>query len=113
MAELATIDLPTEWGAHIAALDEIRVQASPNWGAEKVTVFFWFLLEPERISDFEAARQIVQGWIAAISLTGAFVLAEQAFEILEPQDMTSISTRRVWRDGKWERSSAPVGPTWR
>jgi len=75
-------------GGLLVALDEIRVQASPNWDAAKVTVFFWFLLEREKISDFDAAHRIVQGWMSAVNLTGAFELAEPAFGIVEPQDMT-------------------------
>ena len=47
-------------GRLIAALDEIRVQASPNWEAASVIVFFWFLLERDKITDFDAARGVVQ-----------------------------------------------------
>src|SRR5262249_51221651 len=78
----------TPAGRVIEALDEIRVQVSPEWGAAKVTVFFWFLLEPDKISDFEATHQIVRDWMSAINLSGAFVLADPAFEIVEPRDMT-------------------------
>lgn len=78
----------TPEGLLIVALDEIRVQASPNWEGAKVTVFFWFLAEREKITDFDAARGIVQGWMSAVNLSGAFVLAEPAFGIVEPQDMT-------------------------
>jgi hypothetical protein len=46
------------------------------------------LLEPEKISDFSDAHRIVQGWMSTVNLSGAFVLAEPAFEIVEPQDMT-------------------------
>src|SRR6266478_10170973 len=58
-------------GGLLVALDEIRVQASPNWDAAKVTVFFWFLLEREKISDFDAAHRIVQGWMSAKIAKGA------------------------------------------
>jgi hypothetical protein len=75
-------------GRLIEALDEVRVQASPSWEAAPVTVFFWFLLEREKISDFDAAHRIVQGWMSTINLPGAFALADPAFEIVEPQDMT-------------------------
>jgi hypothetical protein len=72
----------------LAALDEIRVQASPDWGAAKVSVFFWFLAEREKIADFNAARGIVQNWMSTISWPSRFALADPAFEVLEPQDMT-------------------------
>jgi hypothetical protein len=75
-------------GDLLAALDEIRVQANPDWGAAKVLVFFWFLAEQEKIADLDAARRIVQNWISTISWTDRFVLADPAFAVLEPQDMT-------------------------
>jgi hypothetical protein len=75
-------------GNLLAALDEIRVQASPHWGAAKVSVFFWFLAEREKIADFNAARGIVQNWMSTISWPDGFALADPAFEVLEPQDMT-------------------------
>ena len=78
----------TPAGDLVAALDEIRVQASPHWGAAKVTVFFWFLAEPAKIADFNAARGIIQGWMNAMNLSGGFALAEPAFDVVEPQDMT-------------------------
>ena len=78
----------TPAGDLLAVLDEIRVQASPHWGAAKVTVFFWFLAEPAKIADFNAARGIIQGWMNAMNLSGGFALAEPAFDVVEPQDMT-------------------------
>jgi hypothetical protein len=78
----------TPAGDLLAALDEIRVQASPNWGAAKVLVFFWLLAEREKIADFDAARDIVQNWMSTISWPEGFALADPAFEVLEPRDMT-------------------------
>jgi len=75
-------------GDLLAALDEIRVQASPEWSAAKVSVFFWFLAEREKIADFNAARGIIQNWVSTISWPGGFALADPAFEVLEPRDMT-------------------------
>ncbi len=72
----------------IAALDEIRVQASPNWEGAGVTVFFWFLLERDKITDFNVARGVVQDLMNAVQLSGEFALAEPGFRIVEPQDMT-------------------------
>jgi hypothetical protein len=46
------------------------------------------LAEEAKIPDFDAARGIVQGWMSAVNLSGAFVLADPAFIVLEPQDMT-------------------------
>jgi hypothetical protein len=78
----------TAEGRVVAALNEIRVQASPNWDAATVTVFFWFLAEREKITDFETARGVVHGLMSTVNLSGAFVLAVPSFSIVEPQDMT-------------------------
>ena len=78
----------TAEGRLVDALEEIRVQANPDWDAARVTVFFWFLAEREKIADFDAARRIVQSFISAVSWPGRFALAEPAFEVLEPRDMT-------------------------
>jgi hypothetical protein len=72
----------------VDALEEIRVQANPDWDAARVTVFFWFLAEREKIADFDAARRIVQSFISVVNWSDRFALAEPAFDILEPQDMT-------------------------
>jgi hypothetical protein len=78
----------TSEGRVVDSLEEIRVQASPEWGAAKVSVFFWFLAEREKIADFNAARGIVQNWMSIISWPSRFALADPAFEVLEPKDMT-------------------------
>ena len=78
----------TAEGRLVDALEEIRVQANPDWDAARVTVFFWLLAEREKIADFDAARRIVQSFISAVSWPGTFALAEPAFEVLEPRDMT-------------------------
>ncbi len=66
-------------GNLLAALDEVRVQAGPDWGATNVTVFFWFLAEREKIADLDVARGIVQNWMSEISWPDRFTLAHPAF----------------------------------
>jgi hypothetical protein len=51
-------------------------------------VFFWFLAEREKIADFDTARRIVQSFISVVHWSDRFTLAERAFDILEPRDMT-------------------------
>jgi hypothetical protein len=45
-------------------------------------------LEREKIVDLNAAHRIVQKWMNVVSWPTAFLLADPAFEIVEPQDMT-------------------------
>jgi hypothetical protein len=75
-------------GNVLAALDEIRVLASPHWGAPEVLVFYWFLAEREKIVDYDAARGIIQNWMSTITWSGGFALADPAFIVLEARDMT-------------------------
>jgi hypothetical protein len=79
----------TPQGRLIAALDEIRVQASPHWDADKVTVFFWFLLKAGKTIDFDASRTVIDNWITLTNFTTPFVLANPAFNLVEPQDITA------------------------
>jgi hypothetical protein len=44
-------------GDLLAALDEIRVQASPDWGATKVVVFFWYLAEQGEDCRFQCSAR--------------------------------------------------------
>ena len=78
----------TPEGHLIGALDEIRAKPSPNWDAPKVTVFFWFLLEPQRVTDLDTARKVIENWMKMISLPNSFALADPSFDMVEPQDMT-------------------------
>ncbi len=79
---------PTTEGQLIAALDTIRVQASPCWDADKITLFFWFLLEAGTTIDFDAARKDIENWISLTNFTSPFALANPAFNVVQPQDMT-------------------------
>ena len=68
---------------------EIRVQPSPHWDADKVTVFFWFLLEAGTIIDFDTSRKVIDNWMSLANFTTPFVLANPPFNLVEPQDMTA------------------------
>ncbi len=60
-------------GRLIAALDQIRVQARPDWNATQVIVHFWFLLEAGRQPDFDTARKTIEGWLRRTELSSPFV----------------------------------------
>jgi hypothetical protein len=77
----------TPEGRLVDALEEIRVQASPDWDAAKITVFFWFLAEREKITDFDAAHRTVQSLMSAVNWSGTFELAEPAFIICNSLDL--------------------------
>ena len=78
----------TAEGNLIAALDQIRVQACPHWNAPQVAVHFWFLLEASGHIDFSTARKTIRDWLNCVELSTPFALADPAFSLVEPQDMT-------------------------
>lgn len=77
-------------GRLVEALREIRVQSDPNWDAQQVTVFFWFLLEPGELKpeDFDTARADIEKWMKRIEFSDTFVLREEPFSLVEPRDMS-------------------------
>jgi hypothetical protein len=38
--------------------------------------------------DFDASRKVIDNWISLTNFTRPFVLANTAFNLVEPQDMT-------------------------
>jgi hypothetical protein len=78
----------TAEGQLIEGLYQIRIQAIPNWDAERVTVFFWFLLDAGTAVDFGASSKIIENWLKLTTLTNQFALADPAFLLVTPQDMT-------------------------
>jgi hypothetical protein len=78
----------TAEGRLIATLGQIRVQASPHWNAPRVTVHFWFLVETGETLDFDAARKTIGDWLGRTALASPFALADPAFSLVEPRDMT-------------------------
>jgi hypothetical protein len=75
-------------GRLVDAIHEIRIQPNPGWGGQKVTVFFWVLLRQGVLQDFDTARADVKKWLSRVTLSGTFVLADPAFALVEPRDMT-------------------------
>ena len=78
----------TAEGRLVAALHEIRVQATPSWHAPDVTVFFWFLLERQNNIDFEESCKVVEKWMGLVQLSDGFKLATPSFALVEQRDMT-------------------------
>ena len=87
----------TDEGKLIAALDEIRIQPSPHWDADKITVLFWFLLEAGTAIDFDASRKVIDKWISLTDFTSPFALAHTAFNLVEPRDMTVQDYKNSYR----------------
>ncbi len=75
-------------GRLISALDEIRAQARPNWGASDVMVFFWFLLNPDQNIDFDESRKTIESWMKLMALSAPFAVASPSFALVEQGDMT-------------------------
>jgi hypothetical protein len=52
-------------------------------------VTFWFLLKVGATIDFDKSRKVIGQWMNLANFTTPFVLANSAFNLVEPQDMTA------------------------
>jgi hypothetical protein len=75
-------------GRLVDAIHEIRIQPIPHWESDSVSVFFWILLRKGVLQDFDTARADLKKWLGRVSFPQIFVLADPAFELVEPSDMT-------------------------
>ena len=78
----------TDEGRGLRALQEIRVQASPSWGTDKVDIFFWFIRE-EGDPDFEGKNwaDLLSQWLNLVPAMGRFHTVSGQVTTLE--DMTA------------------------
>lgn len=51
-------------GLLIQSVGEIRVTASPNWDADKISILLWFILLPQAASPTSDISQYIEKWIA-------------------------------------------------
>lgn len=51
-------------GLLIQSVGEIRVSASPDWDAEQISVFVWFILSPESASPSTDISPYINKWLA-------------------------------------------------
>lgn len=76
----------TEEGRGLRALREIRVHASPSWGAPQIEIFFWFVRE-EGDADFEGTSwaDLLKEWLKLVPTQGRFKTIEG--QVVTLQDM--------------------------
>jgi len=68
---LSKHDKQSAEGAHLRALREIRVDASPSWDAPEVQVSCWFIKEGDDPPDADWTHWS-KTWVAAFDTTGRF-----------------------------------------
>lgn len=77
----------TEEGDALRALREIRVEASPAWDAEQVSLFFWFVRYPEdQTYEGTAWDEYLERWRGLVEVGGKYAEVDGAVVTLE--DMT-------------------------
>lgn len=59
-------------GAHLRALQEIRVRAAPAWDAREVNLGLWFIKDEEPLDVAAAWPHWVDTWVALLDQTGRF-----------------------------------------
>lgn len=92
-------------GRALRALREVRVQASPDWGANEVTLTFWFVRRDEDV-DFEtnAWENLLGKWLKFVPEAGRFIkvhgqvatldeLTAADFVHSDPLDLDHLSSR--------------------
>ncbi len=52
-------------------LEEIRIQATPSWGAAQVNIFIWFILKDE--APARDRSDVLDAWLAKIPPKGTFI----------------------------------------
>lgn len=81
-------DKKTREGAGLRSIQEIRVQASPTWDADSVSLFFWFIRHPgEALAEAGALADRVDEWLALLRVEGRFT--EVLGQVVGLEDMTA------------------------
>ena len=75
-------------GAHLRALGEIRVRATPDWDASEVHLSWWFIKEAEPTEERADWQKFLGVWIALFNNPGRFRLEGPVACRLE--DMTAL-----------------------
>ena len=81
-------DKRTDEGRALRALREIRVQATPAWDAQAVSIFLWFIRSSKQV-DFEGKNwaDLLKYWLALVPTSGRYSVVEGQVVALE--DMTA------------------------
>lgn len=74
----------TDEGRGLRGLREIRVQASPEWEATEVSLFFWFVRN-DGDADFEGKSwaELLDGWLKLVPASGRFIRVDGQVVALE------------------------------
>jgi hypothetical protein len=67
-------------------LEEIRVQATPSWGAAQMDIFIWFILKDD--APNRDRSEILEAWLAKIPPNGVFI--SRTGRITHYSDMTAL-----------------------
>jgi hypothetical protein len=81
-------DKNTDEGRGLRALREIRVCASPSWGAPSTEIFFWFIRD-DADATFEGKSwaDLLKDWLKLVPATGRFTSLDGQVATL--QEMTA------------------------
>lgn len=70
-------DKATEEGRALRALREIRVQASPGWGARRIELLFWFVRSDEdNPVEGKSWAEWLRAWLDRVPPSGRFVAVD-------------------------------------
>lgn len=94
-------------GRGLRALREIRVQPAPDWEADRIELFFWFVqLDPAAaLEEEEAQGELLGKWLALVETSERFIRIDGQLSTLgdmtaseyvhsDPLDLDRLSSRR-------------------
>lgn len=82
-------------GLLIQSIGEIRVSASPNWDAELITVFFWFILSPESASPSIDISSYVDKWLGLFEASERYELQAVVCRLEDITALDYVSSDRL------------------
>ena len=86
-------DRNSDEGRGLAALDEIRVEATPSWDAERVELMFWFVRGPDDPAfSAEGWPELLTRWRRLVPASGRFGPVHG--QICTLDDLTAADLRR-------------------
>lgn len=79
----------TEEGLALRALDEIRVQAAPDWDAATVSLFFWFIRNENQVELLKKSwADLRDAWLKLVPASGRFTKIDGQLVALEDMKAT-------------------------
>lgn len=82
-------------GFLINSISEIRVTASPNWDAENITIFLWFILHPQAALSTNDISQYIEKWLSLFGQSEKYELQGVVCRLEDMNALDYVSSERL------------------